>query len=262
MVTAVLAVMLAAAPSLAMPGLNPVNVGRAEADLYSDLLGQRLASGGVKIMSARDLGAVLGLERQKQLLGCGESSCIAELAGALGTDGIVLGDVGKLGTSLALNVKVLSAQGALLAQYNAQVPSADEMPSALEVAASALLGQLARSLHQPQLEPKALAPSPLRAVAPVALAIGGVALAGGAACLVVTGVKYSAVQNAQTVQDANLFATQGKLWQPIGYVLAGVGAAGLITGAIMMLAGPQPVVPTVTILPGGGGSVGVAGVLP
>ncbi len=129
--------MLAAAPSLAMPGLNAVNVSRNEAELYGELLAQRLRSGGTTVLTARDLGVVLGVERQKQLLGCEESSCVAELAGALGTDGVIIGDVGKLGSALA--------------QHSAKVANADAMPEALAVAARALLGQLAVSMQRPEL---------------------------------------------------------------------------------------------------------------
>lgn len=63
MVSAVVSMMLAAAPSLAMPGLNAVNVSRNEAELYGDLLAQRLRSGGTTVLGARDLGVVLGVER-------------------------------------------------------------------------------------------------------------------------------------------------------------------------------------------------------
>ena len=257
-----MSMMLAAAPSLAMPGLNAVNVGRGEADLYGDLLAQRLARGGVKILSARDLSSVLGLERQKHLLGCSDSSCVAELAGALGTDGLLVGDIGKLETTWALNVKVLSSKGEVLAQHNARVPNADQMPDALDRAGVELLTQLAESMHHPELLPRPLAPSPLRALAPVPLAIGGAALLAGAACLAVTFVKYDALQQAPTVHLADVYRDQGKIWQPIGLTLAGLGAAGLLTGVLFLLAGAPPqVAPTVSVF-SGGASFGVTGVMP
>ena len=262
MFAVVMSMMLTAAPLLAMPGLNAVNVGRSEADLYGELLAQRLQRGGLKVLSARDLSAVMGLERQKQLLGCAESSCVAELAGALGTDGLLVGDVGKLETLWALNVKVLSATGEVLAQYSARIPNADAMPDALEVAGRALLTQLAVSMHHPELQPPVAVASPLRSLAPVPLIIGGTALVAGAACLTVSGVKYSALQNAQTVHLADVYRDQGKIWQPVGLTLVGVGAAGLITGAIFLLVGaPQQVTPTVAVF-NDGASLGIAGVLP
>src|SRR5688572_12170524 len=99
----------AAAPvSLALPGLNAVNLAQGEGELYSELLAQKLAALGLKVISARDIGAVLGLERQRELLGCKDGICTAELAGALGVEGIVVGDVGKLGGSYQVNLKVLS----------------------------------------------------------------------------------------------------------------------------------------------------------
>jgi len=99
-------------PSLVLPGLNAVNLAPGEGDLYSELLAQELTRQGFKLQTARDVSAVLGLERQKQLLGCAESSCLAELASAIGADGLVLGDVGKLGQGYVVNVKVLLAKDA------------------------------------------------------------------------------------------------------------------------------------------------------
>lgn len=61
----------------------------------SEVLATHLREHGLKVMTGRDIGAVLGLERQKQLLGCMDdsTSCSAELAGALGVGALVVGTV-------------------------------------------------------------------------------------------------------------------------------------------------------------------------
>ena len=75
------------------------------------------------VARGKDMVALLGVERQKQLLGCSDaaSSCMAELAGALGADGLVTGQLARIGKSFQLNVKVLAADGSrtldLLARY-------------------------------------------------------------------------------------------------------------------------------------------------
>src|SRR5262245_15063642 len=52
------------------------------------------ASGRVEVVTSSDLNAILGLERQRQLLGCdteATSNCLAELTGALGAPLLVSG---------------------------------------------------------------------------------------------------------------------------------------------------------------------------
>ena len=46
---------------------------------------------GAEVVSGAEIRSLIGFERQKQLLGCKEdSSCIAEMGGALGASGFVL----------------------------------------------------------------------------------------------------------------------------------------------------------------------------
>ena len=53
-----------------------------------------------------DNGSMLGIERQKQLVGCGEdsSSCMAELSGALNARYVLGGSVSRFGDALQLNL--------------------------------------------------------------------------------------------------------------------------------------------------------------
>ena len=108
-----LAVTVAPAPSIkvAATRLNAVDASAERADFYTEFLADRLADQGVEVTSPREVAALLGLERERALLGCDEaSSCITELAGALGVDALMLGDVAKLATGFQVNVKVLSAR--------------------------------------------------------------------------------------------------------------------------------------------------------
>lgn len=63
-----------------------------------------------RVVSGNDIRALLGNERQKQLLGCGDaSSCIAELAGAIGSDELVTGKIGRIGTQYVVELRRLDA---------------------------------------------------------------------------------------------------------------------------------------------------------
>ena len=101
---------------IASPGLTGVHVGDKEATFFSDHLAQQLAAAGAKVTSDREISAVLGLERKRQLLGCSENSsqCVTELAGALGVDALVVGDVARLQSHYQVNVKLLSVSSTSL----------------------------------------------------------------------------------------------------------------------------------------------------
>src|SRR6185503_17571286 len=84
---------------LAMPGLRMVDVDANRGSFYSEHLALQMKRAGIDVLTEREIGAVLGLERQKQLLGCSDeaTACMVEMASAMGTDGVVLGDVARVG---------------------------------------------------------------------------------------------------------------------------------------------------------------------
>ena len=65
--------------------------------------------GRVEVTTASDLAHLLGLERQKQLLGCDSeaTSCLAELANALGTEGVLVGSITRSGNAYLAVLKVI-----------------------------------------------------------------------------------------------------------------------------------------------------------
>lgn len=64
------------------------------------------------VIAGRDITAMLGLEQQKQLMGCDEASCIAEIGGALGADKMLVGHIGKLGDTYIVNIKLINIASA------------------------------------------------------------------------------------------------------------------------------------------------------
>ena len=67
------------------------------------------------IMGASDMREMLDLEQQKTALGCGDSNCLAELGGALGVPYLVTSSVGRVGSRLMLNIKLLEVEEARVA---------------------------------------------------------------------------------------------------------------------------------------------------
>jgi TolB-like protein len=68
-------------------------------------------TGRIDVVGSSDLAAVLGMERQRQLLGCSEQSttCLAELSSALGAPWLVLGTLSQAGKALRLDLKLIRA---------------------------------------------------------------------------------------------------------------------------------------------------------
>lgn len=269
MLALIAAAALAAAPfSMALPDLNAVKLAPGEGALYSQLLSAKLQKRGVKVITTRDFSAVMGLERQKQLLGnevCSDS-CVTELAAAMGVDAILVGDVGKPGNAYALSFKVLAARDAsVLALFSAQVANADLVDAALDKAAWSLLSQLAP--QHPGLKPgpepglvvvpSASGPRKLIGIIPAALAV--VSLGAGVTGLVLASSKYNQLLVAETVPDAQALRSDGKTLQLIGWVGVSVGIAAAVAAAGFFVFGSSaPVTPTASFSSSGGG-LGLAG---
>jgi TolB-like protein len=104
---------------LAVLGFHALEVERGVAELLSEVaLTDASRFKGLEVMGESDVGAMLGHERQQQLLGCKEdSACMAQLGGAMGADFLLVGSVGRLGSSTRIDLKLLDVrQGKVLAR--------------------------------------------------------------------------------------------------------------------------------------------------
>jgi TolB-like protein len=64
---------------------------------------------GASVIGKEDIAAMLNLEGQKQVLGCeSDTSCLAEIGGALGVDKLVVGQVGKLADNFIISLRLIS----------------------------------------------------------------------------------------------------------------------------------------------------------
>jgi hypothetical protein len=90
---------------VAKTGVEP-----ATADLFTDaLVGELRKRPRLSVLSPSDVGAALGYEKQKQLLGCSDAGCLTEIAGAMGADRLVSGNVGRVGKSLVVYLSMVDA---------------------------------------------------------------------------------------------------------------------------------------------------------
>jgi TolB-like protein len=260
-------VLAAGAPEvkLASPGLTGINLKTDVVLFYSDHLAQQMTLQGLRVITASEISVLMGLERQKQLLGCGEStsSCLAELANALGVAGVVTGSIGFVDGVYQVNVKVVAANdGRLLSAYSNRVAREREVLNALTEAASAMAPEL-RSALGANAPPE---PTGRRIFALIPAAVGLAGVGVGVAMFASAGGDASRLRGTAGVpsvlspaEAADVHAG-GKTKETVGVVAVSVGVAALVGAGVLFLFSGSPTV-TAAITPQGA-FVGIAGELP
>lgn len=260
------AVLLGAAPSppkLAMPGLSVIGIEAQYGEFLGEHLAQQLTFEGLDVVTTKEIGSLLGLERQKQLLGCGEtaSSCIAELASALGADGVLMGDVAKVGGKTQINLKIISARdGTTLAAFSDRVEGEEAVLDGLTRASAQLAEGTAKALKR-TLTPVALSLRGSGASTPpwwVPVVAGAVVAGTGVVFFVLGNADYTRLVGATPatrlgLTEAASLRDGGALKQGLGVTLIGVGAAAIVGGGLWWLFGRSSG-PALAVVPGADGA--------
>jgi hypothetical protein len=242
---------------LAAPGLTSVQLDDKVAAFYTDHLVQQMGQNGVQISTPKEIAAVIGLERQRQVMGCAEDSCMAEIAAAMGVDGLVTGSVGKFGGTFQVNLKVISARsGSTIASFTGRASSEEETLDLLTQAARSLVADTLKALNRKATKVHASVGSVKKWPIVPTVAGGVMVLAGG-------GALFFASQNLERIRsdaraqeptlspsEASQLASTGSLAQTGGWVLLGAGAAALASSVLIyQLSGPAPIQTSVGVSP-------------
>jgi hypothetical protein len=194
------------------------------AGALSEVLSAEIAARpGTQVITAADVTAMLGFEKQRQMLGCeANEACIAELAGALGVDKIVSGSVGQIEDVYLLNLRLIDVKRATAeGRVYERVEKKSALIDAVRSGARRLWGEL-----EARPEPSAAAlkaqPPPAPVVEP------GTA----AAPVTATGPAPAAAVEAPAENPAHdfLFNT--------GWGLVGLGVVTGVAGAVLMANNP------------------------
>jgi hypothetical protein len=222
-----LALTLAAAPmKLMMPVASSVGVGDEKVRFFTTQLAQRLRAQGLEVVTSDEIAVLLGIERQRQLLGCANSeSCLAEVSNALGTAATVKMAIAKVDDVFQLSVTVLGNDTQVRAELSLRAASERALLDALDDAGV----ELARKLG-------VAPPVRLRPQAYVPGLLGVLAGAAGALCLWQSSVAFGLL-NSQSfgVGEGELVASRGNTLQWAGLGLIGAGAALLVAGIVVFL---------------------------
>jgi hypothetical protein len=240
------------------------------AEFYSEYVAQQLVAGGLKVVTPKEIASTLGMERQRQLLGCNDTSnCVAEIAAALGTDGVVQGEVAKLesgGFQVSLKI-VWSRDGRPLVLFSGR--AVDE-PSLLDVmgkgaqliARDLTTGDWVRLTVTPATH-SIMPASASRVFVFVPAVIGLIAAGVGIFGMVRASSDAGQLKMGTFESDgeAQAVAHEGSALQTVGAVMFGVAGVGIATSLILYLLGSTQVLPQVSLGPSGG-SIGLVGVWP
>ena len=292
MVGALLWLCLAAPPtnSLALVQWQSVGIEQKKVDFYSDYFAEAVGNGGrLKVATPSAIAAILGVERQKQLLGCAEDSesCLAELAGAMGTYGVISGTLAKVGSGYAVTIKVIrSADGQTLVSYSGRPVDEDGMLDFLSRSAWDLRFKIT-GVEEREPLPVVRTGEPTNAVVPrvavvvpqapgkdrrvfavIPAAIGVGAGIASAILLVKSRGIYNQLHQGDTGfttrESAQSAADSGNIYRGVGIGLAVTAAVGFVAAIVLVIEGENAAGSTqigAWANPNGGG-VGIAGVLP
>jgi len=254
-----------AAPRIAALDFTVIGLDQNLGSFYAEHLSVRLEAQGLHVVTQRDIATVLSLERQKQLLGCADdaSSCMAELAGALGVDAIATGQVAKVGKSFQVNLRILSSRDAsALFVFSKLVKSEEELVEALNEAGERIVEKLAPgqggAAIATSVPAEVEAPgsrSPVRAGPWIVAGLGGAAAVVGGVLLgraAGANAKLSGAPSSDfTPAMADQLARSASVEQWIGVACVAVGVAAVAGGlAWHFLAGDDA---QVSVAPAGPG---------
>lgn len=126
---------------LAIPGISVVEMEPQRGTFLAEHLAQQLSDEGAEVISSQDLAVMLGLERQRQLLGCSGKKCTRALTDAIDVDALVTGDVAQLPNNrFQLNLRMLdTTKGARVKTYNRRVVGFEALLDEMEKAARQLV---------------------------------------------------------------------------------------------------------------------------
>jgi hypothetical protein len=145
----------------------------------SSLIASEAAHQGARVLAGADLRAFIGFDRERQLAGCGDDSCLAQIGGALGVDYLLAAEVGEVGGRWLLTLSLLDmakAAGVGRTTRTAHSPGelVDVVPGAVAEVFAGLPGRRPSAPAAPA-EPAAALPSaashPAESTPPAASAI-------------------------------------------------------------------------------------------
>lgn len=196
--------------------IEGVGVEAADADAATRVVAAAAAEvEGVSVMSAADIRRLAALEADRLNAGCEEdTSCLAEIAGAMGAEQVLFGSLSRLGSTTTVVLSLYDARTTRVSRRSFDVTDAGALPPLLRTATAGLLG-----------DPGAV----------VAPAVGGpsagvITLGTGLGLLVVGGATAGIAE--VMVQDPGGDGAAKGTWQTVGLGALGGAVVGLLVAGV------------------------------
>lgn len=244
--------MKVSAPAWKFTGIEAA-AGEVLQSRFLSLLGEK---GDLEIVTAGDIAQILGMERQRQLLGCDTdaSNCMAELAGAIGADAVVTGSVARAGSSWVVTLRGLNAVSAKpFASATTRLESEQAVLVWLENEAGRFGARMRESFDSYVSERDRVSYTyktfPWFVIAGGALtaALGGVSFGASRGILTELRRPGPALNEGQLIQSGQLYQDGG-----VGLMIAG----GVVMGAgLALLFATRETTPKVTLVVTTGGAI-------
>jgi hypothetical protein len=183
-----------------------------------------------EVLAQSELKKLAEVEAGKAEMGCDDSSCLAELAGAMGARFVLFGTVSKLGDATTVSISMFDSRSSTVARDSVAVRDLAELSIQLPPRVRALVEQ------RLGLAPSApLAAAPVAEEGPSALFMGGVVVTAIGGAALVAGGSYAAINEA-SIQDPATGAATKRTAQEDGAVGLGLASIGaLVTGVGIVL---------------------------
>ncbi len=266
---AAVGLLLAAPVQVAAPGFSAHGMNESAGTFYSDQVAQQLSFHGLKVMTRTEVLALLGNNRQKQLLGCTDdsSSCAVELAGALGTDGLLMGEVAKIGDTYRLSVRIISSKNG--EKLSSAVVSSASEHSLLDAFSAISETVAAEAIARARGENTVVSSvttlrTGTRRFFWIPAAVGALALGAGTFEYFQAKARYDRLRSSETLiePDPTRLRSEGQTAQTLAITGFGLGAAALLASGGLLVFGSDATVETGVVLVPGGGGISFSGALP
>jgi len=182
---------------------------------------------GLNVLSGDDVSAAADVEAQRQMLGCSEASCLAEIAAALGADRMVHGRVGRLGETVVITLSLFDVRSSsALGREVVQSKDVSSLPDDIDRAV--------RSLTADTAAVETGGPSPLLIGGAVGVGVGG--LAAGLGSVFALAARDTLANASSTGQEKTEAANARPLWAilTLGGATVAVAGAGLAVAGLVV----------------------------
>jgi len=175
-----------------------------------------------QVVSHDDLAAMLDTETRKQLTGCDDTSCMAEIGAALGASFLLYSQVGSVAETYVCSVSLIdSERAAAVGRHSLEVRDSRQVVDALRVATLRLFGQEA------ELPPPPSDPMDFSVLKWSTLGVGLLAAAAGASG---TGLAVMFAGEADAAEDKADFDGARRS----GEIANGVAVGGYVAGGVLL----------------------------